>query len=521
MRARFVFGVTAAASMLSFALAGCGGDDSSMAPVDGGGGPADATSGGHDAGMDVNQPPPPRDASPDSVAPPDAPSDGTASGGDAGDAPAAAEGGTDAASPVDAGTDAPSPTDAASPLDAGVDAAGPVTFLQQCSGVSTKLTGHVFAPDGVDVVPRVRVYDAISITPFPAAYCDKCSTPIDPAYASVTTAADGSFTLVLDGAPASATIDFAIQIGRFRKHTVIPVTACQSSAVVGAPVGLPGTSAAGDIPKIAVAAGNVDHVDTLVNALGITEYDCVEGRKNSPRTATATCPLTASSPTIADVLSNSATLSTYDVVLLSSAPGAYAWYLTPVASGGGGYSGATMTANTQAWAAAGGRLYAADTAYDYVGQAFPAAIAFAGPGGSPQPVDGAEVGCAPGASPHAVQYTTTIDDPLVAAWLTAEAVLPSPTPSPATVPIAGYYQPWSVMSSLGASTSLLADATMPIDPTITCTTPVMMDVPLAAQFDVPTCGRVAYTSFHSYVAGTVAQAKLIEYMLFGLEACHN
>ncbi len=170
----------------------------------------------------------------------------------------------------------------ASGADAADAEAGTPTFWNSCDGGSTALTGVVYAPNGTDPIPNVRVYAASAINPYPANYCDKCAAPIDPAYASTMTAVDGTFTLNLNHVPAGPTIDFTIQIGRFRKHTALPVTACQSLAVTpSSATVLPGNSAAGDIPKIVVSSGNVDHLDAVLTTLGITEYDCYEGRKTA------------------------------------------------------------------------------------------------------------------------------------------------------------------------------------------------------------------------------------------------
>jgi hypothetical protein len=397
--------------------------------------------------------------------------------------------------------------------DTGVDA-GPPTFFVSCSGAHTTLTGTVYAPNGTDPIPRVRVYAAEAINPYPANYCDKCSAPLDPAYIATTSASNGTFTLDLDEVPAGPTIDFAIQIGRFRKHTLIPVTACESAVVPLADMTLPGNSAAGDIPKIAVSSGNVDHLDAVLTALGITEYDCYEGRKTAGA-STATCQQVAGM-TIADVIASAADLDAYHMAFLSCAPGAYADFVT-------NHSEATMNLNTQSWVAGGGRIFVTDTAYDYIAQAFPNNITWAGAAGSPQPIDSANLGCAPGVSPHATEYSTRIDDPSLAAWLTLVGVASG---SPTMAEIQGYYEPWATIASLPPATTLLADGTMPIDPTYPttqCATPTMTDVPLTTQFEVPTCGRVVFSSFHTYT-GTGASAmaaneKIMEYLIFAAAVC--
>ncbi len=407
---------------------------------------------------------------------------------------------------------------------------GTVTFGGACNLVPTVLTGVVFAPNGADPIPNVRVYAAISINPYPASYCDKCAAPIDPAYVSTTTAADGSFSLNIDDVPQGATIDFAIQIGRFRKHTNLPVTACQSQVVPVAARTLPGNSAAGDIPKIAVSAGNADHLDSVLHTLGITEYDCFEGRKGAPDSSTSTCPLTANSKFIADVLQDG-TINNYHMAFLSCAPDAYAWAITPLpvppsTTGGHGNNQSLMTANTATWVAGGGRIFVTDTAYDYIAQPFPAGITWAGPAGTPQPVDGANIGCSPpnNTTGPTTLYPINIDDPILTAWLKLVGF-----PSSPSVSIDGFYNPWSTIASVAPTSTLIADGTMPLDLTTsgskcaTSHTLTMQNVPLTAQFDVPTCGRVIFSSYHTYsgMNATAANEKIMEFLIFDAASCQT
>jgi hypothetical protein len=364
------------------------------------------------------------------------------------------------------------------------------------------------------------------INPYPATYCDQCSAPIDPAYVATFTAADGTFSLDIDNVPEASSITFAIQIGRFRKWTTLPVTACTTETVPLAAETLPGASGpTANIPKIAVSSGNVDHLDVVLTTLGITEFDCYEGRANPyyPYAGGGSCTsLSASSPTIASVLaSNEIATSNYNMAFLSCAPDAYATFSKVV-------SASAMTTNTAAWVTAGGRLFVTDTAYDYIAQPFPAPITWAGPAGTPQPVDGANTGCAPAntsfANAHAVLYPTTINDPTLAAWLQLPAIGFTSSPN---VQIQGFYEPWSAMASLATTTSLIATGTMmPMDPTYPstlCKTPTIESVPLTAEYDVSNCGRVIFSSYHTYTgtgaSATAANEKIMEFLIFAAATC--
>jgi hypothetical protein len=392
-----------------------------------------------------------------------------------------------------------------------------------CSPNSTVLTGKVYAPNGTDPIPRVRVYVPLSVplTPYPALYCDQCSTPIDLAWVSDVTMADGSFTLNLDQVPQAAMIPFAIQIGRFRKLTMVPVT-CSATPQQVSPVTatyLPGRSADGDIPKIAVSSGPKDHLDAVLAALNITEYDCFEGVPG----ATHCNKAALGGMNVADLLTNATMLDTYHMAFLSCAPGAYASFTS------GNYPQATMTANTASWVSSKyGALFATDTAYDYIAQPFPAPITWQGNAGT---VDAANIGCSPpnNTSGPGTNYTVTVDDPVLANWLSVGVhVLPTPTPTPATVNILGFYNPWSVISSLAPTTQLIANGTLPLDMSAntskcrTGTALTMQNVPLTTQFDVTPCGRVIYSSYHTDVSAsaTSAQERIMEYLIFSAAYCH-
>jgi hypothetical protein len=386
-----------------------------------------------------------------------------------------------------------------------------------------------YAPNGNDPIPRVRAYvPSMGLQPFPALYCDQCSSPIDPAWTQAISAPDGTFQLNLDAVPYSATLEIAIQIGRFRKGTTIPITPCVTTTLPqGTPATiLPGTSAQGDIPKIAVSAGNKDHLDAVLTSLGITEFDCYEGRSGDPKTTSTTCPMTTTTPFIADVIQNG-TINNYHMAFLSCAPGAYNWAVTTH-----GNNATTMSTMTQQWVQQKyGRLFVTDTAYDYIAQPFPSPITWEVAAGPALPYDGANVGCSPpnNTTGPGMSYTVTVDDPQLAQWLSVGVhVLPSPVPNPAQVSILGFYNPWSAIASVPSSTKLIANGMMPLDlmstPANMCKTTAnqsMHDIPLTVEFQVPTCGRVIFSSYHTDAgaAATSAQQRIMEYLIFEAAYC--
>jgi hypothetical protein len=371
----------------------------------------------------------------------------------------------------------------------GVEAGGP-TFGSTCKGASTTLTGTVYAPNGTDPLPNIYVYAAAKVNPFPPGnYCNKCNAPLDDWFAHTQSSTDGTFTLDLGGVPDGSQISFVVNVGRFRKVTQLPVKACGANTAPKAATTLPGTSADGDIPKIAVSTGNQDHLDQILGVLGITEFDCYEGRKT-----TTSMPTCTPVDTIANLLAKTAakTIDDYHLLFVSCAPNAYATFGTQA-----------MATNTSSFVTAGGRLFTTDMSYDYVAQAFPAAITWMGPGGSPQPVGGANVGTAG-------TYQGNVDDASLKAWL-GNFGITSP------VSLQGFLNPWSVQASLPKTSTQIVDGTV-------TTTGGSSDVPLTTQFDVSSCGRVIYSSYHT-AGGTVMpgnllpQERILEYLMFEVATC--
>ncbi len=368
-----------------------------------------------------------------------------------------------------------------------VQMSGP-TFGEKCTG-PTSVTGTVYAPNGTDPLPNIYTYIASKVNAFPPGnYCNQCNQPLDAWYTHVQTAVDGTFSLDLANVPYGPTVTFVINTGRFRKVTSIPV-ACGANTAPKAAATLPGNSTEGDIPNIAVSTGNSDHLDQILVALGITQFDCYEGRTST--TSKATC---TTIDTVSNLLNNTAakTLDDYHLAFISCAPNAYkTWGSTTIAS------------NINTFVTGGGRVFATDMSYDYVAQAFPSDITWMGPSGSPQPVAGANVGVGG-------TYTGTVDDANLLAWLQKLGVVTG-----STLPLQGFLNPWSVQSSIPMTSTLIVDGAVTY-------TGGASDVPLTTTFDVSTCGRVIYSSYHT-AGGTptslLPQERILEYLMLEVGSC--
>ncbi len=409
-------------------------------------------------------------------------------------------GGPDGAPP---GPDATAPPDVAPLVDA------EPTWGSMCGANPAVLTGQIFAPNGTDPVPAAYAYVPMRVDPIlPGVACELCDTSQDPAWTSVQTGVDGRFSLDLSQVPLSVSVELAVRKGRFRKVTPISVT-CGSTAIAAGQTTLPGNVADGDMPRIAVGSGNVDHLDALLVELGITSYDCFEGRTS----ATNNCPAAqATGQRVKQLLSDAAALSAYNLLFLSCAPNIWDSYTAGEQS--------TIAANLASWVNAGGRVFVTDHSYDYVSQAWPDAIIWHGPmrvppasweigtlGGA-----GANVGLVPQTG---TTYPATVDDTTIVQWLQLPEIGVTSAPS---VDVTGWLAPWSVQKALGAGTAQIVHGTVDWDYAGSGRT--SEDLPLTSQFTVNDCGRVVYSSYHTTTAGGgAAQERILEYLMLDVASC--
>jgi hypothetical protein len=215
-------------------------------------------------------------------------------------------------------------------------------------------------------------------------------------------------------APAS-TVSFTVSIGRFRRNTTIDITACQDNPVGAPHTVLPGKTGTGDdIPKIAVASGNKDQLDAVLVAMGMDTnlgFDCYDGRKSTTYALMSPCGMRGSNPAIETLLTDETKLESYNMVFLACAPGKFA--SLPAATQ------QTIVGNLQSWTGKGGRVFVTDNSYDYLAQAFPSAVTWAGGAA----VDAANVGSG-GTSSMPTTYTGKVNDTTMLAWLNAVSAIP-------------------------------------------------------------------------------------------------
>jgi hypothetical protein len=195
---------------------------------------------------------------------------------------------------------------------------------QSCpNGGTTTLTGKVYAPNGT-----LPLYDAIVYVPSEAvapftqgASCNACDGKVsgNPIVTTLT-GPDGSFTL--NNVPVGQQIPLVVQIGKWRRQAVIPVTACQVTAVDAVNTRLPANQSEGDIPQMAIATGKADPLECLLLKMGLDRHEITAPASNGGRVHfyTATdqpgTDLFPPAPTADRLYSSLQNLLNYDIVML-------------------------------------------------------------------------------------------------------------------------------------------------------------------------------------------------------------
>jgi N-acetylneuraminic acid mutarotase len=149
--------------------------------------------------------------------------------------------------------------------------------LQQttcAAGATTKVTGTVYAPNGIDPLPNAVVYVPNgTVAAFTTSVsCDNCAQASGSPLVGTTSAVDGKFSLT--NVPVGNNIPLVIQIGRWRRQVTIPtVNACTTTTVAPALTRLPKNKAEGDIPKQAFVTGEKDALECVLRKIGVDDTE--------------------------------------------------------------------------------------------------------------------------------------------------------------------------------------------------------------------------------------------------------
>lgn len=416
------------------------------------------------------------------------------------------------------------------------------------AGAATTLSGRVTAPSGQQPIPQALVYIPESpgpLTPLPAALgCEACNRPLSDRTVAVTqTGIDGRFTL--RGIPAGERIPVVIQKGRFRRRFEVTIAPCQAQAVIGPSGGdtlpLPGSRSDGDLPQMAVAAGDYDAIECVLRELGIAPGEFIGADEPSATTTgggvhlynnqAPGTPTVAGQAPLSTLLRDRERLLRYPLVFLNCSGPTYSESLL---------RDPTVLANLRDYLQSGGRLYATDWSYDFLAQV---------PELSPFICFEDDLDCAI-RTPHgfhsapahggslnllsAQVSTDTATTRALSDWI---AALPGERPLvPSALPISDLLPGWVVVqqtpptdSSFPTTTWLTAELTDRLRP------PRVR--PLTVSFDYPPqapCGRALFSSYHTRQrsmrlafpaycpatgSGLLPQEHILAFLLFELGAC--
>ena len=213
----------------------------------------------------------------------------------------------------------------------------------------TRLLGTVTDPAGTGPIFNAVVYvPNAPLAPLTAgASCDRCDAPHSGAPLRITqTDASGRFEL--DNVPFGDNIPVVVQIGKWRRTTVIAsIPVCSETRI---DLRLPKNRAEGDIPRIAIATGAADPLPCLLRKIGIDDsevgiagsdarihlyqgggYD--DGDGGAPHVASGSIAGGPTLPSAESLWNDPAALAKYDAVLLAceGAPNDDAQHKAPAA----------------------------------------------------------------------------------------------------------------------------------------------------------------------------------------------
>jgi len=393
------------------------------------------------------------------------------------------------------------------------------------SGQDTRLRGQVTVPNGVDPLAKAVVYvpESAQLPPLSAELsCELCRNPIAGRAVTFTySGSDGRFEL--RGVPAGQSIPLVVQKGRFRRLTKVAVPACVTTELPREQTRLPRRRSEGDLPQLAVAAGDHDAIECVLRQIGIAdeEFQTPEQRA-SIHLYDNQKPGTESRPgqlQLASLLSDRVRLLRYQMLFLNCSGTTYSQGLL---------QDAAVRSNLIEFLRRGGRLYATDWSYDFVQQlpelapfvcfeddkdcsvttphGFHRAVAS---GGTGDPLTAAVTPQAQGLRDFLSRLPSPIDagqvpvSELLPGWVQIARAAQDPARYPSTI----YLQ--------GLSTGKLR--------------------PLTVAFEYPPqagCGRVLFSSYHTRertlprpfptycpLGAMLPQEHVLEYLLFELADC--
>ena len=152
---------------------------------------------------------------------------------------------------------------------------GACTVTACTDGARTTVSGTVFDPAGKVALTNVTVYvPTTDLAALPeGASCLPCDTATS-GKPIVRTTSDDKGAFSLDNVPVGNDIPLVVQIGKWRRQTVIStVMPCVDNPTTDPDVTrLPRTQAEGHIPKIALTTGAADALECLLRKIGVDGF---------------------------------------------------------------------------------------------------------------------------------------------------------------------------------------------------------------------------------------------------------
>jgi hypothetical protein len=149
----------------------------------------------------------------------------------------------------------------------------------KCSSGTSSLTGTVYDPAGKVPIYNIIVYvpDAALANLTTGASCDSCSASVS-GKPIATALSDASGNFKLDNVPVGVDFPLVMQVGKWRRQITInasEVSPCASKAIADPISGqarrlrLPRNQSEGNLPKIAITAGDADRLQCLFTRIGV------------------------------------------------------------------------------------------------------------------------------------------------------------------------------------------------------------------------------------------------------------
>jgi hypothetical protein len=141
---------------------------------------------------------------------------------------------------------------------------------------ATTVTGNVYDPAGQNPVYNAIVYIPNDpVKPFTSGVvCDKCGV-LTTGNPVVSTLSDATGHFELRNAPAAKNVPLVIQIGKWRRQTMLAsVNACSENPITDRNLTrLPANQSEGDLPQIALATGGCDAFECLLRKIGVADSE--------------------------------------------------------------------------------------------------------------------------------------------------------------------------------------------------------------------------------------------------------